>query len=113
MSAVGQTVEAYDQKTPSVKDYFKKGAKNPVDKAKDYVISLFPILQWIYRYNLTWLYGDLIAGLTVGIVVVPQGMSYAKIASLSPEYGLYASFIGVFIYCFLLPPRMFPLVLWR
>ena len=100
MSAVGQTVEAYDQKTPSVKDYFKKGAKNPVDKAKDYVISLFPILQWIYRYNLTWLYGDLIAGLTVGIVVVPQGMSYAKIASLSPEYGLYASFVGVFIYCF-------------
>jgi len=100
MSAVGQTVEAYDQKTPSVKDYFKKGAKNPVDKAKDYVISLFPILQWIYRYNFTWLYGDLIAGLTVGIVVVPQGMSYAKIASLSPEYGLYASFIGVFIYCF-------------
>lgn len=100
MSAVGQTVEAYDQKIPSVKDYFKKGAKNPVDKAKDYVISLFPILQWIYRYNLTWLYGDLIAGLTVGIVVVPQGMSYAKIASLSPEYGLYASFVGVFIYCF-------------
>ena len=42
----------------------------------------------------------MIAGLTVGAVVVPQGMSYALLASLTPEYGLYSSFIGVFIYCF-------------
>jgi sodium-independent sulfate anion transporter 11 len=41
-----------------------------------------------------------IAGLTVGAVVVPQSMSYAILASLNPEYGLYSSFIGVFIYCF-------------
>ena len=33
------------------------------------------------------------------MVVVPQGMSYAKIATLSPEYGLYSSFVGVLIYC--------------
>lgn len=69
-------------------------------RIKNYLISLFPIAQWIYRYNLTWLYGDLIAGITVGAVLVPQGMSYAKIATLSPEFGLYSSFIGVFIYCF-------------
>ena len=43
---------------------------------------------------------DLIAGLTVGAVVVPQSMSYAKIATLPAEYGLYSSFVGVFIYCF-------------
>jgi solute carrier family 26 (sodium-independent sulfate anion transporter), member 11 len=43
---------------------------------------------------------DLIAGLTVGAVVVPQSMSYAKIATLPVEYGLYSSFVGVFLYCF-------------
>lgn len=43
---------------------------------------------------------DLVAGLTVGIVVVPQSMSYAKIATLPVQYGLYSSFVGVFIYCF-------------
>jgi sodium-independent sulfate anion transporter 11 len=43
---------------------------------------------------------DLIAGLTVGIVVVPQSMSYAKVATLPVQYGLYSSFVGVFIYCF-------------
>jgi len=44
--------------------------------------------------------GKVIAGLTVGAVVVPQSMSYAILASLTAEYGLYSSFIGVFIYCF-------------
>jgi len=43
---------------------------------------------------------DLIAGLTVGIVVVPQSMSYAKVATLPVQYGLYSSFVGVFLYCF-------------
>ena len=33
------------------------------------------------------------------MVLVPQGMSYAQIATLSPEFGLYSSFVGVLIYC--------------
>lgn len=49
--------------------------------------------------DLGWAIGDLIAGLTVGLVLVPQSMSYAKIANLPPQYGLYSSFVGVFIYC--------------
>lgn len=49
--------------------------------------------------DLGWLTGDVIAGLTVGIVLVPQGMSYALIATLPAEYGLYSSFVGVLIYC--------------
>ena len=42
----------------------------------------------------------MIAGITVGLVLVPQSMSYAKLAGLAPEYGLYSSFVGVFVYCF-------------
>ncbi|RHZ69471.1 hypothetical protein Glove_283g104 [Diversispora epigaea] len=65
-----------------------------------YVKSLFPFLTWISNYNLTWLSGDVIAGLTAGAVVIPQGLAYAKLATLPPEYGLYSSFVGVSIYCF-------------
>jgi sodium-independent sulfate anion transporter 11 len=51
---------------------------------KRYLSNLLPIIYWIHRYNLTWLVSDVIAGVTVGIVAVPQGMGYAKIANLSP-----------------------------
>ncbi|KAH6918941.1 high affinity sulfate permease [Coprinopsis sp. MPI-PUGE-AT-0042] len=73
--------------------------RNPVSMLKTYLLSLFPIIQWLPGYNLGWLTGDLVAGITVGIVVVPQGMSYAVLATLSPEYGLYSSFVGVLLYC--------------
>ncbi|KAJ5921726.1 hypothetical protein N7454_009200 [Penicillium verhagenii] len=66
----------------------------------DYFISLFPFLTWITRYNLQWLMGDLVAGITVGAVVVPQGMAYAKLAEVPVQYGLYSSFMGVLIYWF-------------
>lgn len=65
-----------------------------------YLQSLFPFTQWILRYNVQWLFGDLVAGITVGAVVVPQGMAYAKLAELPVEYGLYSSFMGVLIYWF-------------
>jgi solute carrier family 26 (sodium-independent sulfate anion transporter), member 11 len=66
----------------------------------DYLKSLFPFLSWIGFYNLQWLIGDLVAGITIGAVVIPQGMAYAGLASLPPEYGLYSSFMGVLIYWF-------------
>ncbi|TDL27441.1 high affinity sulfate permease [Rickenella mellea] len=65
-----------------------------------YVKSVFPIARWIRRYNLGWLSGDVVAGLTVGMVLVPQSMSYAQIATLPSQYGLYSAFVGVFLYCF-------------
>ncbi|SJL01238.1 related to sulfate permease II [Armillaria ostoyae] len=84
----------------SSKDYVLQYTKNPGKRVVNYFVSLFPIFGWITRYNLGWLTGDVIAGLTVGMVIVPQSMSYAQIATLDPEYGLYSSFVGVLIYCF-------------
>ncbi|MCJ1316609.1 Sulfate permease 2 [Xylographa vitiligo] len=63
-----------------------------------YFWNLFPFLHWIGRYNAQWLFGDLIAGITVGAVVVPQGMAYATLAGLPPQFGLYSSFMGVLVY---------------
>ncbi|KAI0797755.1 sulfate permease [Abortiporus biennis] len=84
----------------SASDWVKSLSNDPVRGLIEYLTSLFPILGWIGRYNLGWASGDLIAGMTVGIVLVPQSMSYAQIATLPPEYGLYSSFVGVLIYCF-------------
>ncbi|KAF3063795.1 Sulfate permease 2 [Daldinia childiae] len=65
-----------------------------------YFKSLFPFLSWIGFYNLQWFVGDLVAGITIGAVVVPQGMAYAKLANLPVQFGLYSSFMGVLIYWF-------------
>ena len=67
---------------------------------KEYPKSLFPFVHWIGNYNLQWLAGDLVAGITVGTVVVPQSMAYAQLAELPVQYGLYTSFMGVLIYFF-------------
>lgn len=44
-----------------------------------------PITQWLPRYQKSDLVGDIIAGITVGMTVVPQSMAYAAIAGLTPE----------------------------
>ncbi|KAJ7632387.1 sulfate permease [Roridomyces roridus] len=85
--------------TVSVQNYLGQFRQSPRRAVTNYLLSLFPILSWITRYNLGWLSGDIVAGLTVGMVVVPQGMSYAQIATLPPQYGLYSSFVGVTVYC--------------
>ncbi|KAH9504995.1 hypothetical protein Btru_061361 [Bulinus truncatus] len=53
-----------------------------------------------YRWKKDFV-SDLIAGLTVGIMHIPQGMAYGQLANLEPVYGLYASFFPVIIYFFL------------
>uniref|UniRef100_A0A8C9TWX8 Solute carrier family 26 member 11 n=1 Tax=Scleropages formosus TaxID=113540 RepID=A0A8C9TWX8_SCLFO len=58
-----------------------------------------PILSWLPRYRLTWLKMDLIAGVTVGLTVVPQALAYAEVAGLPVQYGLYSAFVGGFVYC--------------
>ncbi|KAI8993576.1 sulfate transporter family-domain-containing protein [Pilobolus umbonatus] len=89
----------YEQSSKS--SQLKATIKNVPAYLKRYLISTLPIVQWIHRYNLAWLAQDAIAGVTVGIVGVPQSMAYAKIANLPPQYGLYTSFAGVSVYCLL------------
>ncbi|XP_059155315.1 sodium-independent sulfate anion transporter-like [Physella acuta] len=67
----------------------------------DNLLSKFPIVRWLPKYRLATLQCDVIAGLTVGLTVIPQGLAYAQIAYLPPQYGLYSAFVGCFIYCLL------------
>ncbi|XP_055632192.1 sodium-independent sulfate anion transporter-like isoform X2 [Toxorhynchites rutilus septentrionalis] len=57
-----------------------------------------PILHWLPSYPRRYLFEDLVAGLTVGLTVIPQGIAYAVVASLAPQYGLYSAFMGCFVY---------------
>ncbi|CUM63563.1 uncharacterized protein PRCAT00001141001 [Priceomyces carsonii] len=91
-------VPEFNEHEVTVIDWGKDVFNDPLGKLLRYLSSLFPILKWILHYNLKWLSGDLIAGITVGIVLVPQSMSYAQLAGLDAQYGLYSSFVGVFIY---------------
>ncbi len=62
---------------------------------------LMPALDWMKNYRKEWLRGDLSAGLTVGVMLIPQGMAYAMIAGLPPIYGLYASTVPLLLYALL------------
>ncbi|TQD99273.1 hypothetical protein C1H46_015062 [Malus baccata] len=58
----------------------------------------FPILEWAPRYTLEFLKSDLISGITIASLAIPQGISYAKLANLPPILGLYSSFVPPLIY---------------
>lgn len=63
--------------------------------------TIFPIFEWGRKYNLKKLRGDLIAGLTIASLCIPQDIGYAKLANLDPQYGLYSSFVPPLIYAFM------------
>jgi SulP family sulfate permease len=60
--------------------------------------NIFPVLEWLPNYQKKWLKGDVVAGITVGIMLIPQGLAYAMIAGLPPIYGLYAALVPPLIY---------------
>eukprot|EP00931_Biecheleriopsis_adriatica_P118047 TRINITY_DN93517_c0_g1_i1.p1 TRINITY_DN93517_c0_g1~~TRINITY_DN93517_c0_g1_i1.p1 ORF type:complete len:852 (+),score=128.71 TRINITY_DN93517_c0_g1_i1:71-2626(+) len=66
------------------------------------LISIMPIFTWLPGLRKSTLVevltSDIIAGITVGVVAIPQGMSYANIAGLKYQYGLYSALLGPVIY---------------
>ncbi|KAG2282029.1 hypothetical protein Bca52824_053249 [Brassica carinata] len=60
-------------------------------KSKKFMLglqSVFPVFDWGRNYNLKKFRGDLIAGLTIASLCIPQDIGYAKLANLDPKYGL-------------------------
>src|SRR5680860_1735002 len=60
-----------------------------------------PFLQWLPTYKKRWFAKDMVAGLTVCILLVPHCIVYAIIAVMPPVYGLYAALVPILIYAFL------------
>lgn len=107
-------VHSLNQKSPTVTDDTPKSTTEHLREIPDYIkrkvksicrkkilYKRVPILNWLPTYNTEDAVGDLVAGFTVGLTVIPQALAYAGIAHLPPAYGLYGSFLGCFIYIFL------------
>ena len=63
--------------------------------------NVFPILDWLPNYKRSWFRNDLFAGITIGIMLIPQGIAYAMIAGLPAIYGLYTAMIPQIVYAIL------------
>ena len=63
------------------------------------IVRLLPILSWMRTYSIKqYLLSDVVAGFTILVLHIPQGMAYGMLAGLSPINGLYVSFFPVLIY---------------
>ncbi|XP_055530610.1 sodium-independent sulfate anion transporter-like [Wyeomyia smithii] len=65
---------------------------------RENALRRFPCLRWASQYTYKKLASDAIAGVTVGLTSIPQSIAYAVVANLEPQYGLYSSFMGPFVY---------------
>jgi SulP family sulfate permease len=67
-------------------------------KTQSTISRFIPILSWLPKYDRTWLMADILAGLTLWGLVVPEGMAYAGVAGLPPQFGLYTLVASLLIY---------------
>ncbi|XP_044156463.1 solute carrier family 26 member 6-like [Bufo gargarizans] len=68
---------------------------------KALLFQFIPILHWLPHYPVKeWFLGDIVSGISVGILQLPQGLAYALLAGVPPVFGLYSSFFPVFVYSF-------------
>jgi MFS superfamily sulfate permease-like transporter len=57
-----------------------------------------PILEWLPKYERSWLTSDAVAALSVWALLVPQALAYATLAGVPVQYGLYTSFVALVAY---------------
>uniref|UniRef100_A0A8C4IP85 STAS domain-containing protein n=1 Tax=Dicentrarchus labrax TaxID=13489 RepID=A0A8C4IP85_DICLA len=71
-------------------------------RATNAVLSLLPIIGWMRIYRVReWLLGDVVSGISTGMVAIMQGLAFSLLASLPPSYGLYTAFFPMLTYFFL------------
>ena len=78
-----------------------QGARALPSASAQYALDKVPIVGWLPRYNYRWILNDVIAGLTLGLMLIPQSLSYAKIAKIPVQYGLMSSWLPAALYAFM------------
>jgi sodium-independent sulfate anion transporter 11 len=66
-----------------------------------YIVDKVPVVRWLPNYAPKWLYNDAIAGITVGLLLIPQALAYAALAGIPLQQGLLASWLPSAIYFFM------------
>ena len=91
-----------NDRTPRQTRYLAgRGTRAAPGVALVYLADRVPIVGWLPRYNYRWLVNDLIAGLTLGLMLIPQSLAYAKIATIPVQYGLMAAWLPAILYVFM------------
>ncbi|GAB4832950.1 Probable sulfate transporter 3.5 [Ancistrocladus abbreviatus] len=70
----------------------------PLGRARSIVKYFIPIFEWLPKYNFSLLRYDILSGITIASLAIPQGISYANLAKVPPILGLYSSFVPPIIY---------------
>ncbi|XP_017471285.1 PREDICTED: sodium-independent sulfate anion transporter-like [Rhagoletis zephyria] len=86
----------YEQQFPNMRSTISNSSKKLCRLTT--ITNKFPILKWLPKYEISFLFRDAIAGFTVGLTTIPQAIAYGVVAGLQPQYGLYAAFMGCFTY---------------
>jgi sodium-independent sulfate anion transporter 11 len=66
-----------------------------------YLEDKVPIIGWLPAYDWRWILNDVIAGLTLGIMLIPQSIAYAQIATMPVQYGLMSAWLPATLYAFM------------
>ena len=80
---------------------FSRGSRALPRATADYCLDKFPIIGWLPRYDWRWIPNDIIAGLTLGMMLIPQSLAYASIATIPVEYGLQSAWFPATLYAFM------------
>ncbi|KAF4124998.1 solute carrier family 26 (sodium-independent sulfate anion transporter), member 11 [Geosmithia morbida] len=104
LHAIKQRIaESYrtDPNIDKVRRYAGPVARSLPLSTADYLAEKLPVVQWLPHYNPRWIVHDAVAGITLGVMFIPQGLAYAKIATIPIEHGLYSCWIPSAVYFFL------------
>lgn len=86
------TDENYSEKWPDIGASVSRKLKKICSVEGFY--QRVPIAEWLPKYRKSYILQDVVAGLTVALTVIPQGIADAALAGLPPQYGLYSGFMG-------------------
>uniref|UniRef100_A0A4W4DS94 STAS domain-containing protein n=1 Tax=Electrophorus electricus TaxID=8005 RepID=A0A4W4DS94_ELEEL len=87
------------RETKSLKERFSGSCRCSTKRVWNIVKMYFPVLGWLPIYQIKqWLPGDIVAGITTGMVCALQGLAYSLLVNVAPVYGLYAAFFPILTY---------------
>lgn len=94
-------LEKLNSERIEIEEFGKKKDSSLAAKVKKFLRRRIYILTWLPDYDRSQAICDLIAGVTIGLTMVPQSLAYANLANVPPQYGLYSAFMGSIVYTLL------------